>query len=58
MTYATLDIDALRDHRQHDRGLGLQLAIDPDFDLDAALAAAEEIITRGLPRPSGENEAG
>jgi len=39
-----------------DEGLGLQLAIDPDFDLDAALEAAEEILTRGLPRQPGEND--
>jgi AcrR family transcriptional regulator len=37
-----------------DEGLGLQRAIDPDFDLDAALEAAEDILTHGLPRPAGE----
>jgi AcrR family transcriptional regulator len=39
-----------------DEGLGLQVAIDPGFDLDAALAAAEEILTRGLPKPSGGDD--
>ena len=39
-----------------DEGLGLQRAIDPDFDLDAALEAAEEILTQGLPKPSGEDD--
>ena len=39
-----------------DEGLGLQRAIDPDFDLDAALEAAEEILEHGLPRPSGEDD--
>ncbi len=34
-----------------DEGLALQRAIDPDFDLDAALEAAEEILTNGLPLP-------
>ena len=39
-----------------DEGLGLQRAIDPEFDLDAALDAAEEILTRGLPKPRGEDD--
>lgn len=39
-----------------DEGLGLQRAIDPDFDLDAALDAAEEILAHGLPEPRGETD--
>jgi hypothetical protein len=41
-----------------DEGLGLQRAIDPDFDLDAALEAAEQILTHGLPEPRGETDDG
>lgn len=41
-----------------DEGIGLQRAIDPDFDLDAALDAAEEILTHGLPEPRGETDDG
>ena len=33
-----------------DEGLAVQRAIDPDFDLDAALEAAEAVLTHGLPR--------
>jgi len=33
-----------------DEGLAVQRAIDPDFDLDAALEAAEVVLTHGLPR--------
>lgn len=35
-----------------DEGLALQRAVDPDFDLDAALEAAEAVLTHGLPRVS------
>jgi len=37
-----------------DEGLALQRAVDPDFDLDAALEAAESILTRGLTWPAEE----
>jgi len=33
-----------------DEGLAVQRAVDPDFDIDAALEAAEAILTHGLPR--------
>jgi AcrR family transcriptional regulator len=41
-----------------DEGLALQRAIDPDFDLDAALEAAEQILAHGLPEPRGETDDG
>jgi hypothetical protein len=37
-----------------DEGLGLQRAIDPEFDIDAALEAAEAVLTHGLPRAPHE----